>query len=169
MTDPAEPGLNTEALQTVQRRNWTWTIIGVVGTMIVLVGLGWIAGTIMNGFALSPEEQTLEDVRAAPDALSAAAEGADGAEATVTWSAELGTAVLTATGLPDPGDDEIAVWFHADDTYDRAESFLPDDGAATVVLDVLWPDGAVIELSVDPIGGSSSGEPVAEPLLRIEP
>ncbi len=170
MTSPAEPPLNTEALQTVQRRNWTWTIVGVVGAMIVLVGLGWIAGTIMNSFALTPAEQALEDVQQAGDALTATAEGADGAEATLTWSAQLGTAVLTARGLPTPGDDEeIAVWFHVGDSYDRTTSFLPEDGAVMTVLADLWPDGAIVELSVDPVGGSSSGEPVAEPLLSIQP
>ncbi|MGV9194562.1 anti-sigma factor domain-containing protein [Microbacterium sp. MC2] len=170
MTDPAEPGLNTEALQTVQRRNWTWTIVGVVAAMIVLVGLGWAAGTIVNGFALTPEEKALEEVQQAGDALTATAEGAEGAEATLTWSVAQGIAVLEADGLPTPGDDEeIAVWFRVGESYERTASFLPEDGAAMTVLTELWPDGAAVELSVDPVGGSSSGEPVADPLLSIQP
>ena len=169
-TSPPEPPPSTDVLQTIQRRNWTWIIVGVVGAMVVLVGLGWTAGAIMNEFALSPEEQVLADVRKAPDSLAAEAEGADGAAATVTWSARLGTAVLTATGLPEPGaDEEVAVWFRLGDTYDRTARFRPLDGAAAIVLPELWPDGAVIELSVDPVGGASSGEPLAEPLLTIEP
>ncbi|GAA3913154.1 anti-sigma factor domain-containing protein [Microbacterium invictum] len=169
--DPSvEPAPNTEALQTIQRRNWTRTIVGVVGAMVLLVGLGWIAGTIMNTFALTPEERALADVRDAADSLTATAEGEDDVRAAVTWSAALGTAVLDASGLPDvTAEEEIAVWYVQGDEYDRADRFRPIDGSATVILSELWPDGAVIELSVDPVGGGSSGEPLAAPLLTIEP
>lgn len=166
----AEPPPSTDVIQTVQRRNWILIIVGTVGVMVLLVAAGWVAGAIANNFALSPEEQALIDLRAADDGLSATGTGADGSQATINWSGELDTAVLTAEGLPTVGEDEeIAVWYRIGEEYTRADAFTPEAGAATVILAELWPDEALIDLTVDPRGGSSSGEPIADPFLTIEP
>src|SRR5690554_7139731 len=99
--------------------------------MVLLVAAGWIAGTIAGSVALPPEEQALADVRAADDGLTVSGEGADGAQAAVDWSPELGTAVLTAEGLPTVGEEEeIAVWYRVGEEYVRAADFTPEAGAA---------------------------------------
>ena len=46
MTDSPEPPPSTEAVQTIQRRTWIRGIVIAVASMIVLVGLGWVVGSL---------------------------------------------------------------------------------------------------------------------------
>ena len=169
MSDEAAPAPSTDAVQTIQRRTWIRGIVGVVGAAVVLVLLGWVAGSISNHFALSPGEAALAAIEAAPDARTAAADSLGGPEAMVHWSDELDQAVLVARGLPDLApDQEFAVWY-VGEAPAGVVTFVPEASVATVLLPARWADGEIVRVSIEPQGGSSSGEPMGEPLLTIDP
>lgn len=41
-----EPVPTTEAIQTVSRRRWTWALVALAASLIVLVALGWVAASL---------------------------------------------------------------------------------------------------------------------------
>jgi len=170
MSDDAEQAPSTDAVQTIQRRTWIRGIVGVVGAIVVLVVLGWVAGSISNHFALSPGEAALAAIEDAPDARVAAADSLGGPEAIVHWSDGLDQAVLVARGLPDLApDQEFAVWYVSEEATTRIVAFIPGTGPATVLLPARWAEGEIVRVSIEPQGGSSSGEPTGETLLTIDP
>ena len=82
----------------------------------------------------------------------------------VVYSLEIGRAIFTADGLPDPGVGRTyQLWFIDDDRTRSAGTFLPDEGSATVVLDGPADRGLVVGLTVEPTGGSD--QPTGEVLI----
>lgn len=169
---PAEAGAapTTEAIQTVQRRTWIRGISIFIGVCVLLVLLGWIAGSITNALTESPTDRTLVTLDAAPDRDAVPADAPDGVEATLAWSETLGVAAITASGLPAlSGDEAFIVWYTSGDDYRYIADFRADGPAASVsaLLYELWKPGETVVVSVDVPGDLDTRDVEPEALLSF--
>lgn len=111
----------------------------------------------------------LERIEGSPDAQSATVTLADGGEAVAHWSESVAQAVLVVDGLPAPGAGEtFELWYVRDAGPTPAGTFTTDaDGRATALLSGTQRPGDVIAVTVEPAGGSPSGQPTTDPILAI--
>lgn len=161
---------STEAVQAVQRTAWIRGISLFIGVCVLLVLLGWIAGSIANSLAESPSDRALAELAAAGDRDAVSADAPDGVEATLAWSRTLGTAAITASGLPAlSGGEAFVVWYVADDGHRHVADFTATDGSASLLLDDLWQPGETVIVSVDVPDeiDAAVGEVAPEPLLTF--
>lgn len=171
--DPAEspvvePAPTTSVIQAVERRNWTRAMVGLAASLVFLVAIGFGAVTIGNLLDRPAAVVALDEIESAPDAQSATADLADGGTATAHWSESLGKAVLVSDGLPAIADDEsFELWFVRDDGATSAGVFEVTDGTSTTLLDGTIEPGDAIAVTVEPEGGSPTGEPTSDPILVI--
>lgn len=159
---------STEMIQTVERRNWTRTIVVVVASLAVLVGLGFVAGRIGGIIHDRPIAIAARDeIHAAPDASHGSSSVTGGGEITADWSSQLHKAVLFATGIAALGGDETyQAWFTSGGDSVAAGTFVPDaDGTASVVLGGAPRVGESITITVEPAEGTT--EPTSEPVATI--
>ncbi|MBW9111340.1 anti-sigma factor [Microbacterium ureisolvens] len=164
----AEPPPPTAVIQAVSRRRWTRGILTLAASMVLLVALG-LAAVQINEYMNRPEEVVaLQQIEDAPDAQSATVEITDGGSATAHWSPSLGKVVLVSQGLPQIADDEsFELWFVRDGAAVPAGVFEPTDGTTTALLEGAMQPGDVIAVTVEPQGGSPTGEPSSEPIVTI--
>lgn len=165
-----EPPPNTSVIQAVSRRNWTRGILALAASMVLLVALGLGAALINDYLNRPPAVVALQEIEAAPDAQSATVDITDGGSATAHWSESVGKAVLVSQGLPDIADDEsFEMWFVRDGTAVSAGTFDTSTGdpTTTALLDGAVEAGDVIAVTVEPEGGSPTGEPSSEPIVQI--
>lgn len=164
-----EPAPTTTMIQAVQRRNWTRGLFLLAASLVVLVTLGFGAATINEFVNRPPEVVAMQQIESAPDALTATAELGDGGSATALWSESIGKAVLISNGLPRIGAEEtFEVWFVRDDEPVSAGVFDPNEnGGATALLEGTVQSGDVIAVTVEPAGGSPTGEPSTDPIVTI--
>ncbi|WP_109210152.1 MULTISPECIES: anti-sigma factor [Microbacterium] len=164
----AEPPPNTTVIQAASRRNWTRGILALAASMVLLVALGLGAALINDYLNRPPAVVALQQIEAAPDAQSATVEVADGGTATAHWSESVGEAVLVSQGLPAITDDQsFEMWFVRDGAAVSAGTFDAEDGAATALLDGEVESGDTIAVTVEPEGGSPTGEPTSDPIVLI--
>lgn len=168
-TPPVEPPPSTEAIQTIQRRTWTRNIAIFVGSVLVLVGLGWGAGSLANRWATPESEKALAEIVGADDGQQQAAQSSGGPEATLSWSDERGLAVLAVKGMPElaPGY-EYAAWYIRDEVPHHVGAFTTSVGAATVELDEVWQSGDVLQVTAEESAGLSGGAPTGEVVVSID-
>ena len=164
-----DPAPTTTTIQAISRRNWTRGLLTLAASMVLLVALGFGAVTINEYVNRPPAVAALQEIEAAPDAQTASAELSDGGTATAHWSESVGKAVLVSEGLPQLSDDEsFELWFVRDDGAVSAGTFdAADEGAATALLDGAMEPGDVIAVTVEPAGGSPTGEPSTDPIVAI--
>lgn len=168
--EPArEPAPTTTMIQAVQRRNWTRGLLALAACLVLLVGLGFAAATINESVNRPPEEVALQQIEEAPDALSATIEFGESGSATAMWSDSVGKTVLISNGLPAiDADETFEVWFVRDDEPVSAGTFDANEhGGATALLDGTVESDDVIEVSVEPAGGSPTGAPTSDPFVTI--
>jgi anti-sigma-K factor RskA len=164
----AEPPPATAVIQAVSRRRWTHGILGLAASLVLLVALGLGAATINDYLNRSPEVVALQQIEDAPDAQSATVEVTDGGTATAHWSESVGKVVVVSQGLPRIADDEsFELWFVRDGDAVSAGTFESADGQATALLDGDVEPGDVIAMTIEPQGGSPTGEPSSEPIVVI--
>ncbi|MFK4835646.1 anti-sigma factor domain-containing protein [Microbacterium sp. ZW T2_14] len=164
----AEPPPATAVIQAASRRRWTRGILGLAASLVLLVALGLGAAMLNDYVNRPPEVVALQQIEDAPDAQSATVEVTDGGTATAHWSESVGKAVLVSQGLPQIADDEsFELWFVRDGTAVSAGTFDSTDGEATAVLDGSVEPGDVIAVTIEPQGGSPTGEPSTEPIVKI--
>lgn len=167
----AEPRPNTGVIQTRSRTRWMRSMFALAASFVLLVALGFTAVSV-NDWLNRPSDAVLalEQVRAAPDAQSAAAEieGGEG-ESTVYWSQSLGKAVIVSDGLPQiPEDRSFELWFIRDDVPIAAGAFDPSGGEQdTWLLQGEMEPGDVIAITVEPQGGSPDGVPSGDAIVAI--
>lgn len=180
-TPPAEPepsagpssapaaAPNTEAIQTVARRRWTRGLLALAASFVLLIALGTTAVVIGDRLRAPAEVVALDEIEAASDARSATVDIEDGGTATAHWSESLGKAVLVTTDLPPTGGDETyQLWFVREDGAVSAGLFETDrDGVSTTILDGEVVTGDVIAVTIEPDGGSPTGQPTSDPLFTI--
>lgn len=151
-------------------RRWgarTW--FALAASLALLVGVGW--GAVFVGQQLSAPASivALDEIEAAPDAQSQTVSLADGGEVTAHWSESVGKAVLVSDGLPSLTDEEsFEMWVVRDGAAVSAGTFTADDGTTTALLDGAVEEGDVIAVTVEPAGGSPTGQPTSDPIFAIE-
>lgn len=111
----------------------------------------------------------LDQIESAPDAQSATQTLPDGGEVTAHWSESIGKAVLVSEGLPELADDEaFELWFVRDGSAVSAGTFTAENGTTTALLDGEIQAGDIIAVTVEPDGGSPTGQPTSDPIVAIE-
>ena len=146
-------------------RSW----FALAASLVLLVGVGW--GAVFVGERLNTPASVvaLDQIESAPDAQSETVSLSDGGEVTAHWSESLGKAVLVSDSLPDISADEtFELWFVRDGAAVSAGTFTTEDGAATALLDGSIESGDVIAVTVEPSGGSPTGQPTSDPIVAIE-
>jgi anti-sigma-K factor RskA len=156
-------------VQAISRRRWTRGILALAASMVLLVALG-LGAALINDYVNRPAAVVaLQEIEDAPDAQVATVDVADGGTATAHWSESVGKVVLVSKGLPEIADDEsFELWFVREGTPVSAGTFDPaGEGASTALLDGAMEPGDVIAVTVEPQGGSPTGEPSSEPIVAI--
>jgi anti-sigma-K factor RskA len=163
----AEPAANTAMMQAVSRRNWTRGLLGLAASLVLLVTLGFGAASLGQWLSRPAAVIALEEIEAAPDAVSASAEVTGGGTATAHWSESLGKAVIVTDGLPSIASDQtFEMWFvRADGTPVSAGTF--DARNATTELAGELESGDAIAITVEQAGGSKTGAPTTDPIVAI--
>ncbi|WP_405372463.1 MULTISPECIES: anti-sigma factor domain-containing protein [unclassified Microbacterium] len=157
----------TDMVQTIQRRSWTRGLFALVASVVLLVGIGWGVGTVVEELRTPVSVQALDEIEAAPDAQSASGQFADGGEAVVHWSASVGKAVLTTDDAPQiDADRTFELWYVRDETPISAGTFEPGD-EVTALLDGDMQAGDLIAVTVEAAGGSPDGVPTTAPIVAI--
>jgi len=165
-----EPPMNTEAIQTVARRTWTRGLLALAASFVLLIALGTAAVTIGDRLWAPASVAALEEIQAAEDAQTVTDEVAGGGTATAYWSVSLGQAVVVTNGVESaPRGETYELWFVREDgTPVSAGQFDTDQsGSATAALDGTVETGDVIAVTVEPDGGSPTGQPTSEPIVAL--
>jgi len=150
-------------------RRWGRTLFGLAAGLVLLVGLGFGVAALTSQLATPASVVALQEIQSADDAQQASVELDTGAVATAHWSASVGSAVLVADGLEPLSDDQTyELWFVRDDDGPvPAGLFEADAGEATALLDGAMHEGDVIAVTVEPAGGSPTGQPTSDPIIAI--
>ncbi len=153
----------------VVRRRWTRGLFALAASFVLLVALGFGAASINEYLNRTPAQIALAEIEGAPDAASATAAAADGGVVTAWWSLSLDRAVVVADGLPALADDEVfELWVIRDGEASSAGTFSAAQGGETItVLDEGVEQGDTIAMTVEPGGGSPTGQPTSDPLIAI--
>ena len=64
--------------------------------------------------------------------------------------------------------ESFELWFVRDGAPISAGTFASEDGTATALLDGSIEPGDVIAVTVEPAGGSPTGQPTSDPIVAIE-
>ncbi len=141
----------------------------LAASLVLLIGVGGGAVVIAQRLNRPVAVVALERIEAAPDAQEASTTLSDGGEATVHWSESVGEVVFVSDGLPTLSDDQsYELWFVRDSGAIAAGVFeTGGDGSATALLSGTMSPGDVIAVTVEPAGGSPTGEPSGDPILAI--
>ena len=153
-----------------RRRSWgprAW--FALAASLVLLIGVGGGAVVIAQQLNRPVAVVALERIEAAPDAREASTTLPDGGEATVHWSESVGEVVFVSDGLPTLSSDQsYELWFVRDSGAIAAGVFeAGGDGNATALLSGTMSPGDVIAVTVEPAGGSPTGEPSGDPILAI--
>ena len=112
----------------------------------------------------------LQEVQSAPDAQSATAQIEGGGESTVYWADSVGKAVIVSDGLPQIADDQsYELWFvRGDESPIPAGAFAASgQRTETWILDGEMEPGDTIAITIEPAGGSPTGEPTSDAVVAI--
>jgi len=149
-------------------RRWTRGILALAASVALLVALGVGAALISDYVNRPPAVVALQQIEDAPDAQSATGDIADGGSATAHWSESVGKAVVVTDGLPQIADDQtFELWFVRDGAPLPAGTFESASGTTAALLEGAMEPGDVIAVTVEPQGGSPTGQPSTEPILAI--
>ncbi|MCS3844224.1 anti-sigma factor [Microbacterium sp. AK031] len=149
-------------------RRWGRALFGLAAGLVLLVGLGFGVVALTSQLTTPASVVALNEIQSAADARTASAELESGAVATAHWSASVGSAVLVADGLEPLGDDQTyELWFVRGDEPVPAGLFEADAGDATALLEGAMHEGDVIAVTVEPAGGSPTGQPTSDPIIAI--
>lgn len=144
-----------------------WFVLAASVALLVAVSAGAVVTvqSLMRPAAVS----ALEAIDEAPDARTADATLADGGTVTLHWSPARGAAVLVSDDLPGiEADRQFELWLVRDGTAHSAGAFDPAEEQTIAVLDRSIEPGDVVAVTVEPAGGSPSGQPTTEPIVAIE-
>jgi anti-sigma-K factor RskA len=169
----AEPAaaVPTPAAHAQERRaGWgarAW--FALAASIALLLGVGAGATIVAQQLNRPAAVVALDRIEAAPDAQSASTTLPDGGEATVHWSESLGETVFVSAGLPPiEADQSYELWFVRGEEPIAAGVFTADDsGTATALLAGQMAPGDTIAVTVEPAGGSPTGQPTSTPIVAI--
>lgn len=182
---PASPELRVRVMEAVARtpqerpkvatvlpgpwRRWAPGLAAAAAVVAVAGSVG--AYVVERGRTADAEDQqaALAQVLAAPDADVQELTLGDG-QLRVIASAELGQAVVTSADMPPAGEDkDYEVWSVGDDGAVSVGLMEPDpDGEARAQLVDDLDDASALAITVEPEGGSPSGQPSSDPIVNID-
>ncbi|MDP3951054.1 anti-sigma factor [Microbacterium sp.] len=166
VAEEAQPEVDVPFLRPPRR--WGRAIFALAAGLVLLVGLGFGVAALTSQLTTPASVVALEEIQSAEDAQQASVELESGAVATAHWSASVGSAVLVADGLEPLGDDQTyELWFVRGDEPVPAGLFEADAGDATALLEGAMHEGDVIAVTVEPAGGSPTGQPTSDPIIAI--
>ncbi|HWU30979.1 MAG TPA: anti-sigma factor, partial [Microbacterium sp.] len=143
-------------------------LFALAACLVLIVGGGIATAVVVSQLQRPASVVALDEIRSAPDAAQATVKLGSGATATAHWSADLGEAVLVASGLERPeAGKTYELWFVRGDKPVSAGVFTPEGGSATALLNGSMRAGDVIAVTVEQSGGSPSGAPTSEPIIVI--
>ncbi|OJU41713.1 MAG: hypothetical protein BGN97_08635 [Microbacterium sp. 69-10] len=149
-------------------KRWSRALFALAACLVLIVGGGIATALVVSQLQRPASVVALDEIRSAPDAAQATVKLGSGATATAHWSADLGEAVLVASGLERPAAGKTyELWFVRGDKPVSAGVFAPEDGSATALLKGSMRAGDVIAVTVEQSGGSPSGAPTSEPIIVI--
>lgn len=153
----------------ITRRRWTRGLFALAASFVLLVAIGFGAASINEHLNRTPAQIALAEIEGAPDAASITAEAADGGVVTAWWSPSLDRAVVVTDGLPALADDQVfELWIIRDGEASSAGTFAAAPGGETITLiDDGVEQGDTIAMTVEPDGGSPTGQPTSDPLVAI--
>ncbi|WP_241992308.1 anti-sigma factor domain-containing protein [Cryobacterium lactosi] len=173
-TTPVTSAGSGSAAERAQRR-WFQRPTGYLVAAAAAVALfvtGTFAGQAIYGdpsreFA---QEQAagLAEINAAADTQRASTQTADGQDATLVWSGDLGLSAIIVDDLPALGDDkDYQLWYIGAAGPVSAGTFDSDgSGTAWRVLDGTMTAGDTVGVTVEPKGGSE--QPTTDPIVAIQ-
>jgi len=171
---PGSAGAPDSAAERAQRR-WfqrpAGYLVAAAAAVALFVG-GTLAGQAIYGdptrdFAQN-QAASLAEINAAADTQRASTQTADGHEATLVWSGDLGLSAIIVDDLPALGDDQdYQLWYIGAAGPVPAGTF-DSDGSGTVwrVLDGTMTAGDTVGVTVEPKGGSD--KPTTDPIVAIQ-
>ncbi len=158
----------TEQFQTIQRRRWTRSLFALTASIALLVGIGWGVGALTEDLRAPTAASVLAQLERSDGHESSATELADGGEATLHWSTDAEGVVLVADGLPELSDDQAyEAWFVRGELPVSAGVFDASGETTQMLLEGDFQPDDVIALTIEPAGGSPSGQPTSDPVLAI--
>ncbi|WP_345799885.1 anti-sigma factor [Microbacterium sp. AZCO] len=167
--DVVEPPTSTEAIQTAARRTWTRGLLALAASFVLLIAIGTGVAYLGDRLREPADVRALNQIEAAADSQSATVQVEGGGTATAHWSPSSGKAVLVTDGLDEAGAKQTyELWFVRGGTPVSAGVFDTDRaGDATTLLDGSMQAGDTIAVTVEPAGGSPTGQPSSDPILTI--
>lgn len=153
------------AERAAERRWYTRPVMALAGAA---AAVALIAGGVAVGMnATGPGNLTVaEQLAAASDAQRSVLEVGD-AQATLTWSESLGTAMIDVADMAAaPAGRIYQLWFIGADGARPAGTFDVSDGDATVPLSGTMHAGDTVGVTVEPAGGSET--PTSDPIMVFE-
>ena len=157
------------------QRRWFQRPAGLLTAAAAAVALfvgGTFAGQAIYG---NPDDQFaqeqaagLAEINAASDTQRASTQTADGQDATLVWSGDLGLSAIIVDDLPALGDDkDYQLWYIGAAGPVPAGTFDSDgSGTSWRVLDGTMTAGDTVGVTVEPKGGSE--QPTTDPIVAIQ-
>jgi anti-sigma-K factor RskA len=156
------------------QRRWFQRPAGYLVAAAAAVAL-FVTGTFTGQALFGGDDQfaqqqaaSLAEINAAGDTQRASTQTADGQDATLVWSGELGLSAIIVDDLPALGDDEdYQLWYIGEGGPVPAGTF-DSDGSGTVwrVLEGTMAAGDAVGVTVEPAGGSD--QPTTDPIVAIQ-
>ena len=164
----SEPAVAPPSVTARAPRRRRRLLFALAASVALIVGIG-VGVTVLGSQLTRPASViALEQIESSPDAQQASIELESGATATAHWSQSVGEAVLVAEGLEGlDGESSYELWFVRDEGPVSAGVFEAEDGTATALLDGAMKAGDVIAVTVEPAGGSPTGQPSTDPIIVI--
>lgn len=143
-------------------------MLALAACLALLVGVG-VGAVALNGLLNRPAAVVaLEQIQSADDAERASIEVESGGTATAYWSASLRSAVLVTDDIAATNEGETyELWFVRGDKPVSAGVFTVSSGDATAALQGEMRAGDIIAVTVEPAGGSPTGQPTSDPVIVI--
>jgi len=149
-------------------RRWGRAVFALAACLVLLAGLGFGIAALTSQLQTPASVVALNEIQSAADAQQASVELESGAVATAHWSPSVGSAVLVADGLEPLSDEQTyELWYVRGDEPVPAGLFDADAGEATALLEGAMQEGDVIAVTVEPAGGSPTGQPTSDPIVAI--
>jgi len=143
-------------------------LFALAACIVLLVGIG-VGAVALTGYLNRPASViALEQIEGAADAQQASVSLEGGGSAVAHWSTSLGRAVLVTEDIAIPAEDQTyELWFVRGDTPVSAGTFSVDGGDAIAELRGEMHAGDAIAVTVEPAGGSPTGQPTSDPVVVI--
>ena len=151
-------------------QRWAPRMLAAAAVLAVVASLGAFLVERERGQDLANQQAAVSAVLAAEDAEDQALELDGGARLRVVSSQALGQAVVVSSDMPEAGpDSDYEVWSVGADGPESVGLMEPgSDGAAKVQLVDGLDDATALAITVEPEGGSPSGEPSTKPIVTVD-